>query len=159
MVVRELSSCVSIGRDGKGYAGAEWWVQIVNAGPSGKLGFHLDKDESVASNKRYLVRTRSNVRRGTDWCDICARVVCVTQVHPEWSSVYYLTAAGGCTLIFDQHSPNGTILSQCTAHHRSKSAELMPRIIPRPVSTVQAMVTSRSCRRKVNWCVLKRTNM
>jgi len=63
-------------------AGYEWWVQSVDAGSNGQIGFHLDKDESVASNKMYLV-------------------------HPEWSSIIYMTGIGGCTLIIDQHSPDG----------------------------------------------------
>jgi len=61
-------------------AGAEWWVQKV--GVTDPIGFHLDKDESVASNKHYLV-------------------------HPMWASILYLTNNGGGTLIFDQYSPNG----------------------------------------------------
>lgn len=49
---------------------------------SGKLGFHVDKDEGIASDQHYLV-------------------------HPEYSSVFYLTNTGGGTLILDQWSPEG----------------------------------------------------
>lgn len=64
------------------YEGAEWWVQQVPTDQKGKIGFHLDKDESVASNQMRLV-------------------------HPIWGSIMYLTNSGGCTLIFDQYSPTG----------------------------------------------------
>jgi len=46
------------------YVGLEWWVQSISAESS--LGFHVDKDESVASHQHYLL-------------------------HPEWSSVFYLS--------------------------------------------------------------------
>jgi hypothetical protein len=76
-----LEKIVRPGRDGTPYVGAEYWVQRVK-GVGGDIGFHLDKDESVASNKHYLL-------------------------HPEFSSILYLTNTGGCTLILDQHSPDG----------------------------------------------------
>lgn len=80
--IRHLERLVQPGQGKFTYAGAEWWCQIVDAGPSGSLGFHLDKDEAIASDEHYLV-------------------------HPEWSSIFYITPVGGCTLIFDQFSPNG----------------------------------------------------
>jgi len=65
------------------HVGAEWWIQKIPAtGTAGSLGFHVDKDESVASIKQYLV-------------------------HPEYSSVLYVTSQGGGTLIIDQWSPEG----------------------------------------------------
>lgn len=62
--------------------GAEWWVQMVEAGPQGSIGWHVDKDESVASNKHYLL-------------------------HPELASIFYLTDVGGSTVITEQWSPHG----------------------------------------------------
>lgn len=67
---------------GGAHVGAEWWVQSIEGGPSGKIGFHVDKDEAIASNQHYLA-------------------------HPEYSSILYLSNTGGSTLIFDQYSPNG----------------------------------------------------
>jgi len=67
-------------KPGDDIAGCEWWIQKVATNDN--IGFHLDKDESIASNKRYLV-------------------------HPVWATILYLSDVGGGTLIFDQHSPNG----------------------------------------------------
>jgi len=62
--------------------GSEWWVQRISAGQDGQLGFHVDKDESIASNQHYLF-------------------------HPEYASILYLTNKGGGTLIVNQYSPEG----------------------------------------------------
>lgn len=68
---------------GDNNAGAEWWVQRVDAsGPKSSIGWHVDKDESVASNQHYLS-------------------------HPEYASIVYLTDLGGATLITNQWSPQG----------------------------------------------------
>jgi len=77
-VMIRLKSFVKPGPHFKGF---EWWVQVIK--PGEPLGFHVDKDESVASNKHYLV-------------------------HPIWSSVFYVTDVGGGTLIPDQWSPAGS---------------------------------------------------
>ena len=60
--------------------GYEWWIQKISEDKP--LGFHVDKDESVASNEHYLL-------------------------HPIWSSVFYVTTEGGGTLITNQWSPHG----------------------------------------------------
>jgi len=60
--------------------GFEWWVQAI--GGAAPLGFHVDKDEAVASHEKYLL-------------------------HPLWSSVFYVTSTGGGTLITNQYSPRG----------------------------------------------------
>jgi len=67
-------------KPGDDIAGCEWWIQKVAS--NANIGFHLDKDESIASNKRYLV-------------------------HPVWATILYLSDVGGATIIFDQYSPNG----------------------------------------------------
>jgi hypothetical protein len=60
--------------------------------PTGQpLGFHVDKDESIASNQMYLS-------------------------HPEYSSILYLTDNGGPTLVLDQYSPNGNGYSPRVPH-------------------------------------------
>jgi hypothetical protein len=83
LAIRRLEAFAKPGSNGREYVGAEWWVQNVEpSGPQSIIGFHLDKDEAIASNEHYLV-------------------------HPEWGSIFYLTHTGGCTLVFDQHSPNG----------------------------------------------------
>jgi hypothetical protein len=61
-----------LAQPGGNNAGFEWWTQIVNSGDP--IGFHVDKDESIASLKHYLV-------------------------HPIISSVFYITDIGGGTLI------------------------------------------------------------
>ena len=63
--------------------GMEYWIQRVPVGDSVPISFHVDKDESVASNEQYLF-------------------------HPLWSSVMYLTSFGGGTLITNQYSPLGS---------------------------------------------------
>jgi hypothetical protein len=68
------------GLDRARIVGCEYWFQRVTKASA--IGFHVDKDESIASNKHYLV-------------------------HPLWSSIYYLTDFGGGTLITDQFSPHG----------------------------------------------------
>jgi len=72
--------------------GAEWWVQLVAAGPTGMIGWHVDKDESVASNKHYLS-------------------------HPQYASIFYLTDLGGPTMITDQWSPHGSGYTPVVAEH------------------------------------------
>jgi len=61
--------------------GYEWWIQRVES-DRGSLGFHVDKDEAVATNEHYLL-------------------------HPLWSSITYITREGGGTFITDQYSPTG----------------------------------------------------
>ena len=46
---------------GAANVGGEWWVQRVKADATGKIGFHVDKDESVASLKHYLVHPEYSV--------------------------------------------------------------------------------------------------
>lgn len=72
---------VHLAKPGPSLVGFEWWIQQI--GEENPLGFHVDKDESVASNEHYLL-------------------------HPIWSSVFYVTAEGGGTLITNQHSPHGS---------------------------------------------------
>lgn len=60
--------------------GYEWWIQRIKSHEP--LGFHVDKDESIATHQMRLV-------------------------HPLWSSVFYVTDIGGGTLITDQFSPEG----------------------------------------------------
>lgn len=72
-----------IANPGPKNVGAEWWIQMVDAGPGGSIGWHVDKDESVASNKHYLL-------------------------HPELGSIFYLTDVGGPTVITEQWSPHGS---------------------------------------------------
>ncbi len=79
-----LRQIVQPDQHGVPFAGAEWWVQVVDGNQQGSIGFHLDKDESIASLKHYLV-------------------------HPTFGSILYLTGYGGCTLIFNQYSPTGWI--------------------------------------------------
>jgi len=69
-----------LAKTGPRLAGFEYWVQTI--GSSAPLGFHVDKDEAVASLERYLL-------------------------HPLWSSVFYVTRTGGGTLVTNQLSPNG----------------------------------------------------
>ena len=48
--------------------GAEWWTQVVDADERGQIGFHVDKDEAVASIERYLVLSAVfRVCCGTSW--------------------------------------------------------------------------------------------
>ena len=61
---------------------AEFWVQ--SRSQTDNINFHYDKDESIASNKHYLV-------------------------HPVVSTVLYLTDEGSPTLILNQTSPDGNI--------------------------------------------------
>ncbi len=70
----------TLAKAGPNLVGYEWWVQTI--GGAAPLGFHVDKDEAVASLERYLL-------------------------HPLWSSVFYVTQAGGGTLITNQFSPRG----------------------------------------------------
>ncbi len=79
-------------RPGPNNIGAEWWVQLVEAGPGGSIGWHVDKDESVASNKHYLL-------------------------HPETASILYMTDIGGATVITDQWSPHGSGYHPQDAEH------------------------------------------
>ena len=72
---------VHLAKPGVRLVGFEWWVQQIRSG--GPLGFHVDKDEAVASNEHYLL-------------------------HPLWSSVFYVTNEGGATLITNQMSPKGS---------------------------------------------------
>jgi hypothetical protein len=64
--------------------GAEWWVQKVDANNTRTtpIGWHVDKDEAVATLKHYLL-------------------------HPALGSIFYLTDAGGPTAVTDQWSPHG----------------------------------------------------
>lgn len=55
-------------RPNSNHAGYEWWTQVIES--SETMHFHIDKDESIASNQQYLV-------------------------VPEWSSVFYVTEQGG----------------------------------------------------------------
>lgn len=65
--------------------GAEWWVQRVARGDrrATPIGWHVDKDEAVASHDHYLL-------------------------HPALGSIMYLTDEGGPTVITDQWSPHGS---------------------------------------------------
>jgi hypothetical protein len=70
-----------LAKAGPRLVGYEWWIQAI--GGAAPLGFHVDKDEAVASNEHYLL-------------------------HPLWSSVFYVTSTGGGTLITNQWSPRGS---------------------------------------------------
>ena len=89
VAIKRLSKFANLGDT---YLGAEWWTQQVDGGPGGKLGFHVDKDEGIASNQQYLV-------------------------HSEYSSVFYLTDTGGGTLVLDQWSPNGNGYTPAIPEH------------------------------------------
>ena len=69
-------------RPKKPIIGAEFWVQ--SRSQTENINFHYDKDESIASNKHYLV-------------------------HPILSTVLYLTDEGSPTVILNQTSPDGNI--------------------------------------------------
>lgn len=71
---------VKLAKPGPSLVGFEWWIQKISS--AGPMGFHVDKDEAVASNEHYLL-------------------------HPIWSSVFYVTDVGGGTLITNQFSPSG----------------------------------------------------
>ena len=39
----------------KNTIGAEWWFQVIDPDQKGKIIWHVDKDESIASNQWYVV--------------------------------------------------------------------------------------------------------
>ena len=61
-------------------AGAEWWYQL--RGVQENIGFHYDKDESIASNQMRMV-------------------------YPILSTVFYATNSGAPTIILNMTTPNG----------------------------------------------------
>jgi len=63
-----------------GVAGGEWWVQLRSSNEN--IGFHVDKDEGVASEEQWMKM-------------------------PVLSTITYLTDEGGPTLVLDQSSNRG----------------------------------------------------
>lgn len=62
-------------------AGCEWWVQRLLPGGRTNIALHWDKDECEASQKKYLT-------------------------HPSLASVFYLSDAGGPTIVLPMRVPS-----------------------------------------------------
>jgi hypothetical protein len=77
--------------DADGLVGCEWWVQRVR--PDAGLTFHFDKDECAAADEHSS-----------------------ELIYPALSSVFYLSRAGGATLVLpqrvapDEEAPRGVIM-------------------------------------------------